>query len=146
MTAAPAAAAAADNADDRAQPYVLPRVMTASPGPPALFVLSSGGYGYTGAVLGAADSHHRVAGSLMLDGRPLRWLGLALRLDGRYDKHVIPGQPGDTGLVGDPRLYVRVDQALGSALAIGARAGVWLPGRNAPSLDLGRCRPSCWGR
>jgi hypothetical protein len=117
-----------------AQPYVLPRVMTASAGPPALFVLSSGGYGYTESVLGAADSHHRAAGSLMVDGRPLRWLGLALRLDGRYDKHVIPGQPGDAGLVGDPRLYVRVDRALGQALAIGARAGVWLPGRSAPSL------------
>ncbi len=124
---------------------MLPRVMTASPGPPALFVLSSGGYGYTESVLGAADSHHRVAGSLMVDGRPLRWLGLALRLDGRYDKHVIPGQPGDAGLVGDPRLYVRVDRALGPALAIGARAGVWLPGRNAPSLDLGALSPELLG-
>ena len=145
VTAAPAAAAAADKVDDRAQPYVLPRVMTASPGPPALFVLSSGGYGYTESVLGAADSHHRVAGSLMVDGRPLRWLGLALRLDGRYDKHVIPGQPGDAGLVGDPRFYVRVDRALGPALAIGARAGVWLPGRNAPSLDLGALSPELLG-
>ena len=66
MTVAPAC-----DTDDRAQPYVLPRVMTASPGPPALFVLSSGGYGYTELVLGAADAHHRVAGSLMVDGRPL---------------------------------------------------------------------------
>ena len=64
-SAAPARALASDpeelvtvapavDTDDRAQPYVLPRVMTASPGPPALFVLSSGGYGYTESVLGAA--------------------------------------------------------------------------------------------
>jgi hypothetical protein len=136
VTAGPAA-----DVDVGVQPYALARVMTAGPAPPALYVLSSGGYGYTESVLGTADAHHRLTGALMVDGRPLRWLGLALRLDGRYDQHVIPGQPRDTGLVGDPRLYVRIDRALGSALAIGARAGVWLPGRNAPSLDPAALSP-----
>ena len=156
-TAAAARAAAADPeglatvapvaADTAAwvQPYALARVVTAAPAPPGLFLLSAGGYGYTGSVLGAADAHHRLAGTLMLDGRPLRWLGVALRLDGRYDQHVIPGQPGDAGLVGDPRLYVRVDRALGPALAIGARGGLWLPGRNAPSLDAAALTPELLG-
>ena len=71
---------------------------------------------------------------------------MVLRLDGRYDQHVIPGQPADTGLVGDPRLYLRVDCALGPSLALGARAGVWLPGRNAPSLDPAVPSPELLGR
>jgi hypothetical protein len=68
-----------------------------------------------------------------------------LRFDGRYDAHVAPGQATDTGLVGDPRLYVRADKALSPAIRLGARFGLWLPGRNAPSLDAGAISPELVG-
>jgi len=82
-----------------------------------------------------------MAGSLALDERPRPWLDLALRFDGRYDVHSIPGQPADTGMVGDPRLFARVDGAWADGLRLGARAGLWLPGRDAPSVDWGALTP-----
>src|SRR4029078_8789103 len=98
----------------------------------SLVVVSSGGYGYTEAVLGRGDAHHRAAGSLSVEGRPLPWLSLALRLDGRYDVHVSPATPPGDGLGGDPRFYVRVDHALAPTLRAGLRGGLWLPGAGAP--------------
>jgi hypothetical protein len=130
---------------DPAAPHALGRVFTAGPDPTALTLLSSAGYGYTESVLGTGDAHHRAAGALALDGRPLPWLDLVLRFDGRYDAHVAPGQATDTGLVGDPRLYVRADKALSPAIRLGARFGLWLPGRNAPSLDAGAISPELVG-
>ena len=139
-------AAPADDTDDRAQPYVLPRVMTASPGPPALFVLSSGGYGYTGSVLGAADAHHRVAGSLMLDGR--RCAGWAWRCDWM----------GVTTSMSFPVSLVTRDwwAIRGSTCAsTGPWARRWrsararasgFPGAALRRWTRRRCRPSCWGR
>jgi hypothetical protein len=128
-----------------AAPHALGRVLTAGLAPIGPTLLASAGYGYTEAVLGMGDAHHRIAGALTLDERPLPWLAFALRLDGRYDAHVIPGQPTDTGLVGDPRLYARVDQAWAGGLRLGARAGLWLPGRNAPSIDWGALSPELLG-
>jgi hypothetical protein len=68
-----------------------------------------------------------------------------LRFDGRYDAHVVPGQPTDTGLVGDPRLFIRADQALGDGFRLGARFGLWVPGRDAPSFDSGAISPELVG-
>jgi hypothetical protein len=130
---------------DPAAPHALGRVFTAGPAPKGLTLLASGGYAYTESVLGMADTHHRAAGSLALDERPVTWLDFAFRLDGRYDAHVVPGQPTDTGLVGDPRLYARGDKAWAGGLALGARAGLWLPGRNAPSVDLSAASPELVG-
>jgi hypothetical protein len=128
-----------------AAPHAVGRVLTAGVAPTGPTLLASGGYGYTGSVLGMADAHHRVAGALTVDERPLPWLDFALRLDGRYDAHVIPGQPTDTGWVGDPRLYARVDRTWPSGLGLGARAGLWLPGRNAPSVASGALSPELLG-
>ncbi len=143
-SAAPGGAHASSNADPAA-PHALGRVLTAGPGAQAITLLSSGGYGYTEAVLGNGDSHHRVAGMLGAEGRPLPWLGLALRLDGRYDAHVVPGLPTDRGLVGDPRIFARVDRTLTGGLRLGARAGVWLPGNQAPSLTTAAISPELVG-
>jgi hypothetical protein len=128
-----------------AAPHALGRVFTAGPAAKGLTLLASGGYAYTESVLGIGDAHHRVAGSLALDERPLAWLDVAFRLDGRYDAHVVPGQATDTGLVGDPRLFARADKAWAGGLALAARAGLWLPGRNAPSLELGAATPELVG-
>jgi len=125
--------------------HALGRVLTAGRGPIGLTLLSSGGYGYTESVLGMGDAHHRIVGALALDGRPRPWLDLGLRFDGRYDAHVAPGRATDTGMVGDPRVYVRVDGQWGGGLRLGARGGLWLPGRNAPSVDLGALSPELAG-
>src|SRR5579871_1256005 len=126
-------------------PHALGRVLMAGPAPTGPTLIATAGYGYTESVLGLGDAHHRLAGSLALDERPLAWLDLALRLDGRYDRSVIPGQPADTGLVGDPRLYVRVDRAWAGGLRLGVRAGLWLPGRDAPSIDWSALTPELLG-
>ena len=130
---------------DPAAAHALGRVLTAGPTPTGLTLLSSAGYGYTESVLGTGDAHHRLAGALAVDGRPLSWLGLALRLDGRYDAHVVPGRATDSGLVGDPRVYARVDRGWSGGLSLGTRAGLWLPGRNAPSVDVGALSPELVG-
>jgi hypothetical protein len=130
---------------DPAAPQALGRVYTAGPSAPALFLVSSGGYGYTESVLNTGDVHHRAAGAVAIEGRPTRWLGLGLRLDGRYDRHEGGPQGSDDGWVGDPRLFVRVDTGVASVLRAGARLGVWLPGQTAPSIDFGAVTPELAG-
>lgn len=122
-------------------PRALARVTVAGPSPRSLTFIAASGYGYTESVLGSGDRHDRALARLGVEGRPTPWLGLALRLDGRYDHHSIPGQPADSGMVGDPRVQIRADRALSGGFAIGARAGIWFPGRNAPSIDLGATTP-----
>jgi hypothetical protein len=139
-----AAAATSSRPNDPAAPQALGRVFVAGPSARAAFIVSSAGYGYTESVLNAGDTHHRAAGSVAIEGRPVDWLGLALRLDGRYDRHQT-SQGTDDGWIGDPRIFVRVDHAFGAVLRAGARLGVWLPGRNAPSIDLSATTPELTG-
>ena len=104
---------------------------------------ASAGYGYTESALGRGDHHDRLLGTLAASVRPLPWLAFALRLDGRYDHDFDPG-PGpnagssagasSTGLVGDPRLFVRAGADLSHGFRIGAQLGLWVPGDHAPSL------------
>jgi len=151
MTAAGARAASGDVEEsastraDPAAPQALGRVFAAGPTPPALFLMSSGGYGYTEGVLNVGDTHHRAAGTLAVDGRPLPWLGLGLRLDGRYDKHQSNMLGSDDGWIGDPRVFVRADSAIGSTVRIGGRVGIWVPGRAAPSVELAAITPEASG-
>ena len=128
-----------------AAPHALGRVLTAGPGRRvrrcsrrAATATRDRCWGWTTRTTGSPAR-------LTLDERPLPWLDLALRLDGRYDAHLFPGQPTDTGMVGDPRLYVRVDRAWPGGLRLGARAGLWLPGRDAPSLQASALSPEILG-
>lgn len=95
---------------------------------------ASGGYGYTEGVLGTGDHHDRLVGTLAGSLRPAPWLAFALRFDGRYDHDSVPAGGGSSGLVGDPRAFVRVGASLASGLRVGAQLGLWLPGDKAPSL------------
>src|SRR4029079_10994389 len=142
---APAGSANPAGSADPAAPHALGRVFTAGPTSPALFLISSGGYGYTESVLNAGDTHHRAAGALAIEGRPASWFGLGLRLDGRYDRHEGGGQGTDDGWIGDPRVFARVDGALGPTLRAGGRLGIWLPGRSAPSVTLAAITPEASG-
>ena len=64
---------------------------------PALFLVSSGGYGYTESVLNSRRRRTTARRARSrVEGRPARWLGLALRLDGRYDRHDEPRREATT--------------------------------------------------
>jgi hypothetical protein len=149
VAAVGAPAHASDDAVARAvapgEPVAIGRVLEAGPGPPALFFLTGAGYGYTESVLGLGDSHDRLGARLIVDGRPRPWLELTLRLDGRYDWHSIPQQGFDDGYVFDPRIQARVDRALGGGLSVAARAGVWLPAADVPSVRLAALSPELVG-
>ena len=101
--------------------------------PPSVGAVAvTAGYGYTESVLGDRDAHHRTTGTIAGSVRVIDVLAIGARLDGRYDRHT--GDNGvDDGWVGDPRLFARARTRLG-AIDAGAQVGLWLPGRNAPSL------------
>jgi len=142
--AADDAAEQAAQPGDPAAPQALGRVFAVGPSPRAIHLVSSGGYGYTESVLNAGDAHHRAAGSVAVEARPYGWLGLSLRLDGRYDRHEST-QGSDDGWIGDPRVFVRVERAFGAVFRAGARLGVWFPGGTAPSIDFSAVTPELTG-
>lgn len=109
------------------------RVPSATPGP-GLALALDGGYAYTGAVLATGDAHHRVGGGVAAAWRALPWLELGLDVRGRYDRHT--GNEPDSGWAGEPRMWLRAMRAVGGGVWLGARAGVWLPGGDAPSVAL----------
>ena len=111
----------------------LSRVATAGAMAPGAWLSLFAGYGFSGAIIDMDDSHHRGAGGFAASFRPVEWLGLALRLDGRYEKHLEVPNGTDDGWVGDPRLYGRVGKDIGS-IKLGGQLGLWFPGQNAPSL------------
>ncbi len=113
----------------------LVRVATGAPMTGLLTLSAGSGYGYRGAVLGANDRHHRLAGRLAASYRIRSWLAVGVRLDGRYDRHIATPSGTDDGWVGDPRLRVRLVRPLGERLAIGGEAGLWFPASTALSLD-----------
>lgn len=95
---------------------------------------TSAGYGYTESVLGAADRHHRLGGTLAASVVPVEWLALGGRLDGRYDWHST-ADGRDDGWIGEPHVLVRAGGQLG-ALGLAGQASLWVPGRDAPSVAL----------
>jgi len=111
------------------------RVDSAEPLSQGIAVSGSSSYGFTGAALGQGDSHHRgavrLAGAYSVSGN----LALALRFDGRYDKHKL-ASGSDDGWVGDPRLFLRYRRTVGRQLSAGVQLGVWAPGSSAPSVEF----------
>jgi Carboxypeptidase regulatory-like domain len=110
------------------------RVGAAGPFHPGLVVSGLAGYGYRGAVVADSDQHHRAAFDVATSFRPLDWLAIAARISARYDRHVDTGASDDGGWVGDPRVAARASHRIGEAVWLAAQAGVWVPGRDAPSL------------
>jgi hypothetical protein len=107
-------------------------------GPEPVALAVGTGYGYTEPVLGLEDRHHRLLGALLAEAAVRPWLGLGLRLDGRYDRHAFgDGRPSDDGWVGEPRLYGRVDGEFGQGSSAGGRITLFLPGADAPSIEAG---------
>src|SRR5690606_26611817 len=80
-------------------------------------------------------THHRGAMDLAASVRPARWLAIAARFSGRYDRHTGAGGEADSGWVGDPRLALRAVLPSAGPLSFGAHLGVWMPGAEAPSIE-----------
>ncbi|MBA3392761.1 MAG: carboxypeptidase regulatory-like domain-containing protein [Deltaproteobacteria bacterium] len=104
-------------------------------------VATLGGFGWRSGLLpdqgGNKHRFGRGVGNLAFAYAPTDLFTIALTLDGRYDRHF--GVPRTTdgkkedGYVGDPRLIVRAGKPMGS-LTIGGQLGVWVPGKDAPSV------------
>jgi hypothetical protein len=93
----------------------------------------SSGYGYMGGVLGTGDSHHRAEESVAVSARPWRWLGLALRFDGRYTKDK-DSTSTDDSFVSDIHIVARGGGAVSERLHLGGELRLWLlPGGSMPS-------------
>ncbi|MCG8419437.1 MAG: carboxypeptidase-like regulatory domain-containing protein [Proteobacteria bacterium] len=115
------------------------RVATAEPIAPGIALFAGAGYGFASSVLAADDSHHRATGALAAGLAIRSWLALAVRLDGRYDRHKGDeiGTTGDRieqGYVGDPRFMARVRTQIAPSLSLAGQMTLWLPGQNAPSV------------
>jgi hypothetical protein len=91
------------------------------------------GYGTRKKLLSADHTFNRAIGDIAVAYAPVAHLMLGLSLDGRYDKHKGPAMMSDDGYVGDPHLLVRAGTRFGQ-LAVGGQLGVWVPGKNAPSI------------
>ncbi|MGB0678208.1 MAG: carboxypeptidase regulatory-like domain-containing protein [Polyangiales bacterium] len=103
-------------------------------GTPRLALALTGGYGFTEAQFDGDGAHHRLHGTAALSGRPLSWLSLYLRLDGRYDRHAEDAFGQDDGLAGSPRLGVRLSREVAEGLFLGGELSVFVPGGEAPSF------------
>jgi hypothetical protein len=102
----------------------------------AVAVASVVGYGRRTGLLGAGHILDRGIGQLAAAYQASEFLAVGLSLDGRYDRHYGVTPSGDDGWVGDPKLLVAVAHDLGG-FAVGGRLNLWLPGKSAPSIDLG---------
>ncbi|HEY0194486.1 MAG TPA: carboxypeptidase regulatory-like domain-containing protein [Kofleriaceae bacterium] len=99
----------------------------------AVGVAATSGYGYRKSLLSADHTLNRALGDLAIGGAPIPHLAIALSLDGRYDKHSNFNGKSDDGYVGDPHLLVRYAAPIGK-LSLGGQLGVWVPGKDAPSI------------
>jgi hypothetical protein len=110
-----------------------------------LSIAVAGGYGFTEAVLGRDDRHHRLLGTLAAEWAASRSWHLGLGLTGRYDRHQIGAAPQDSadaaapssddGWTGEPQLGLRWGHALDPATQAGVSLEVNFPGSNAPSIE-----------
>lgn len=103
------------------------------------------GFGRRTGLLGPEHTFHRGIGDLAIAFGATDFLSIGLSLDGRYDKHGGQiGDPtmnsmtttpagGDDGYVGDPHIIVRLAKA-SSGLVFGGQLGIWVPGKDAPSV------------
>jgi hypothetical protein len=104
-----------------------------APSCPTGYTLSAGtGYGVTQ----MQGRHDRIIGQLGVGIVPLPWLALSLELDGRIDIHPDDELGSNVTGTGDPWLRVRMGHGLARGVSLGGEVGLWLPGNDAPSIDI----------
>jgi hypothetical protein len=91
------------------------------------------GFGYRPGLLSKDHSFDRAIGDIAVAYAPLPSFAIALSFDGRYDKHTGFAGMSDDGYVGDPHLLLRLAAPSGK-VSFGGQLGVWIPGKNAPSI------------
>jgi hypothetical protein len=91
------------------------------------------GFGFRKGLLDPNHKYNRAIADLAVAYAATDTLSIGLSLDGRYDRHSGIAPSGDDGYVGDPHLLVRFGKAFGTMNA-GGQLGVWVPGKNAPSI------------
>lgn len=107
------------------------------------------GLGRRTGLLGPDHKFNRGIGDLAIAFGATPYLSIGISLDGRYDRHwgtvgdamlgdptTVPAAPdgkNEDGYVGDPHLIVRVGKSTGS-LIVGGQLGIWVPGKDAPSI------------
>lgn len=79
--------------------------------------------------------HHRAFGSIAAAVRPIDFLHIWLRADGRYDVHPPDDAGQDDGLQGLPRLGARLGGTIDPLFALGADLELSVPGANAPDFN-----------
>ena len=92
------------------------------------------GFGYRKGLLGPDHRFGRVIGDLAVAYTLAPGITAGLELDGRYDRHYGLAPSGDDGYVGDPHVVGRYVSAPSGGLRFGAELGVWVPGKDAPSI------------
>ncbi len=90
-------------------------------------------FGQRTGLLGPDEKLLRLSGDLAAAYSITDLISVALSLDGRYDRHTGGTPSPDVGYVGDPHILVRGALPAGSA-RVGLQLGIWIPGRNAPSI------------
>lgn len=96
----------------------------------AVEVALLGGFGQRKGLLGTDHKLSRGIGDLAVAFAPTDLITIGLSLDGRADKH---SPSKDDGYVGDPHLMVRAAKPSGN-LRFGGQLGIWVPGKDAPSV------------
>ncbi|MBV8755957.1 MAG: carboxypeptidase regulatory-like domain-containing protein [Deltaproteobacteria bacterium] len=91
------------------------------------------GLGRRTGLLGKDHKFNRAIGDIAFAYGVTDMISVGLSLDGRYDKHWGLAPSGDDGYVGDPHINVRAAKAVG-ANHFGGQLGIWVPGKNAPSV------------
>jgi len=91
------------------------------------------GLGRRTGLLGSEHKFNRAIGDIAFAYGVTDMISVGLSLDGRYDKHWGLAPSGDDGYVGDPHINVRVAKQSG-ANHFGGQLGVWVPGKDAPSV------------
>lgn len=102
----------------------------------ALELITLDGYGFRKGALATEHTMSRALGSIAVAYGIHELFTLGLSLDGRYDSHAKSPMGSDTGLVGDPHLIGRLAKSFGTA-RFGAQLGIWVPGKDAPSIAAG---------
>ncbi len=108
---------------------------------PRLSLAGTVGYGYTEPIGAQSGGNHRTAGTIAGGYSPAPWIAMALRIDGRYDRHPADTMGDDYTMIADPRVVFRLRHDLTRGLHTGAEALVWFPGRDAPSIHWASTSP-----
>ncbi len=98
-----------------------------------LELITLDGYGYRKGALGTAHTMTRALGSIAVAFGIHPLLTIGLSLEGRHDSHENTVTGSDDGYVGDPHVLARFATAAGAA-RFGAQLGIWVPGKDAPSI------------